>query len=99
MAGGHADAREGRHVARGGWRVKGPRVSGPWFEYWGGNAKVLPHSTFYVRFSPLLLPCGTMFPRKSLLAGDMAAPWASDRIVRRPSRGLGSTRLSIKHVR
>ena len=22
---------------QGGWRVKGPRVSGPWLEYWGGN--------------------------------------------------------------
>ena len=25
----------------GGWRVKGPRVSGPWLEYWGGNAIAL----------------------------------------------------------
>ena len=96
MAGGHTDAREGRHVARGGWRVKGPWVSGPWLEYWGCNAKALPRSTFYTRFSPLFLPCGTMFPRKSLLAGDVAAPWASDRIARHPSRGLESTRSSIK---
>ena len=60
MAGGHTDAREGRHVARGGWRVKGPWVSGPWLEYWGCNAKALPRSTFYTRFSPLFLPCGTV---------------------------------------
>ena len=28
---------------QGGWRVKGPRVSGPWLECWGGNAKALLH--------------------------------------------------------
>ena len=32
----HADACEGRHVARGGRQVKGPQVSGPWLEYLGG---------------------------------------------------------------
>ena len=37
----HADAREGRHVAEWGWHVKGPRVSGPWLEYWGGNTIAL----------------------------------------------------------
>ena len=26
----HVDTREGRHVARGGWQLEGPRVSGPW---------------------------------------------------------------------
>ena len=76
--------------------MKGPRVSGPWLQYRGGNAKALPRSAFYTRFSPLFLPCGTVFPRKSLLAGDVAAPWASDRIARRPSRGHESTRSSIK---
>ena len=25
----HANAREGRHVAEGGWQLEGPRVSGP----------------------------------------------------------------------
>ena len=51
--------------------MKGPRDSGPWLEYWGGNANALPRSTLYSRFSPLILPCGTMFPRKSYLAGDV----------------------------
>ena len=70
----------------------------PWLEYWGSNANALPRSTLYTRSSPLSLPWGTMFPRKSSLVGDMAAPWASDMIARHPSRGLGSTRLSIKHM-
>ena len=26
----HADAREGRHMARGRWQLEGPWVSGPW---------------------------------------------------------------------
>ena len=26
----HPDTREEHHVASGGWRVKGPQVSGPW---------------------------------------------------------------------
>ena len=66
---------------QGGWRVKGPRVSGPWLECWGGNAKALPRSTFYTRDSRLFLPCGTMFPRKFSFAGDVASRWASDKIV------------------
>ena len=49
----HADACEGRHVARGGRRVKGPRVSEPWIEVWGGNANapafILTISVFLVR--------------------------------------------------
>ena len=37
----------GRHVARGGWHLKGPRVSGPWLGVWGGNANALYRPTYY----------------------------------------------------
>ena len=50
---------------RGGWRVKGPRVSGPWLEYWGGNAIALNHPTLYTDGFAFLSPCGTMFPHVS----------------------------------
>ena len=43
MAGGHAYGPRGRPCGaprggRGGWHVEGPRVSGPWLDFWGGNA-------------------------------------------------------------
>ena len=94
----HADARGGA-TWREGWQVKGPRVSGPWLEYWGSNTFASCRPTIYMRFFPLFLPFGTMFPRKISFAGDVAALWASDTIAKRPSHGLGSTRSSIKHVR
>ena len=94
----HADARGGA-TWREGWQVKGPRVSGPWLEYWGGNAFALCRPTLYMRVFPLFLLCGTMFPRKLSFAGDVATPWASDTIAKHPSCELGSTRSSIKHVR
>ena len=59
--------------------MKGPLDSGPWLEYWGGNANALPCSTLHSRFSPLILPCGTIFPRKSYLAGVVDALCALDR--------------------
>ena len=68
VAWGHAGPRGrlwGAPRGEGGWWVKGPRVSGPWLEYWGGNAKALARSTFYTWLSPLFLPRGTMFPRVS----------------------------------
>ena len=55
----HTDTGEGLHMARG-WRVKGPRVSGPLLECWGGNAKALPHYTFYSHDLRIFSPCGTM---------------------------------------
>ena len=45
----------------GGWPVKGPRVSGPWLEYWGGNAIALNRPAIYMHVSLLFLLCGTMF--------------------------------------
>ena len=56
----HADARVGRHVAKGGWQLEGPRVSGPWLGDWGGNANALPHPTFYTYDFHFFLSCGTM---------------------------------------
>ena len=52
---------------QGGWCVKGPQVSGPWWEYWGGNANALPHPNLYTRHFRFFYPCGTMFPRIFLL--------------------------------
>ena len=52
---------------QGGWRVKGPRVSGPWLECWGGNAKALPHYTLSTRDFRLFNLCETMFPQIFLL--------------------------------
>ena len=43
--------------------MKGPRVSGPWLEYWGSNAIALNRPTLYTHSFPLILPCGTMFPQ------------------------------------
>ena len=63
----HADACEGRHVARGGWHVKGPRVSGPWLEYWGGNAIALNRPSFYTRDVHPFSSCGSKFPGDFLL--------------------------------
>ena len=62
-----------------GWQVKGPRVSGPWLVYWGGNARALLHSLFYTRMFSLFPPCGTMFPRNFFFAGHVAERGASDR--------------------
>ena len=45
--------------------MKGPRVSGPWLEYWGGNTIVLNRPTLYTDGFPFLSPCGTMFPHVS----------------------------------
>ena len=54
---------------QGGWRVKGPRVSGPWLEYWGGNAIALNRPLFMCRFLFLffrvgLCSCGFFFFRR-----------------------------------
>ena len=42
--------------------MKGPGVSGPWLDSWGGNANALRRPSLYMRGSPIFLPCGTMFP-------------------------------------
>ena len=46
----------------GGWRVKGPRVSGPWLGDWGGKANALPRPIFYTYLLPIFPPCGTKVP-------------------------------------
>ena len=73
---------------REGWQVKGPRVSGPWLVYWGGNARALVRLTLYTHQLPKFLPSGTMFPRNSLSLQDTW--WKETHRMR--SRGPESTR-------
>ena len=60
--------------------MKGPWVSGPWLVVWGGNAKALNRPTFYTVYPLFFLLCGTMFPRKLVFAGHMAASRTLDAI-------------------
>ena len=46
----------------GGWHVKGPWVSGPWLDNWGGNANALRRPTLYTHHFSQFFPYGTMFP-------------------------------------
>ena len=75
----------GRHVA-GGWQLEGPRVSGPWLEYWGGNAIALNRPTLYTDGALFFLPCVTMFPHVSSVhdmwrhrGGSAAIAWLRSR--------------------
>ena len=80
---------------QGDWQVKSPRVSGPWWVYWGANARVLFRPTSYTHRFFLFPPCGTMFPWSLTLAGHVAASQALDAIAMTEmsrSRGLVSTR-------
>ena len=75
--------------------MKGPQVSGPWLDNWGGNANALRRPTLYTRVFPLFSPCGTMFPLNFSFASDVAVLWMLDAIALnkgRRSRGLKSTR-------
>ena len=73
VAGGHAGPHGSTRMLvrgatwRGGWRVKGPQVIGPWLGDWGGNTNALPRPRFYTHDSLPFCPCGTMFPRTLLL--------------------------------
>ena len=84
--------RLGGAMRQGGWQVKGPWVSGPWLEVWGGNANAFSHPTFYTYLLLSFLLCGTMSPRKITFAGRVAASGSSDEIAGRRSRGPESTR-------
>ena len=53
--------------------MKGPRVSGPWLEFWGGNANALPRPSFYTHNFSVFIPCRTVFPRNHSFAGDVDA--------------------------
>ena len=66
--------------------MKGPRVSGPWLEYWGGNANALYRPSLYMHYSSPFLPCGTMFPRKLVFAEHKAASQALDTRASNESR-------------
>ena len=58
------------------WRAHG--YSGPWLVFRGGNAIGVYRPLIYRGENLLFLPCGTMFPHGSYLAGDVAARRASD---------------------
>ena len=58
--------------------MEGPRVSGPWLVFWGGNALGVYRPLIYSGEILFCLPCGTMFPHGSYLAGDVATRRASD---------------------
>ena len=90
---GHASpgGRLGGATWQGGWQVKGPRVSGPWLEVWGGNANAFSRPTFYTYLFPNFIPCGTMSPQKITFAGRVAALESSDEIAGHRSRGPEST--------
>ena len=60
--------------------MEGPRVSGPWLDFRGGNALGVYRPLIYRGENRFSLPCGTMFPHGSYLSGDVAAWQASDRI-------------------
>ena len=67
MEEGHAYGPRGRPCGaprggRGGWHVEGPRVSGPWLDFWGGNAICVNRPLIYRSGNFFHLPCGTMFP-------------------------------------
>ena len=68
----HVGARVGRHVAAGGWHMEGPRVSGPWLDFWGGNALCVNRPLIYRSENLFFLPCGTMF-HTDLNPGSVAA--------------------------
>ena len=76
--------------------MKGPRVSGPWLEYWGGNAIALNCPPIYSWVSLLFPSCGTKFPRSLTYAGDVATSQVSNPSAKHRSRGPESTRSLIK---
>ena len=55
--------------------MKGPRVSEPWLEVWGGNANALPLPSFYTRDFRLFSSCGTMFAWILLLQVTWTNHW------------------------
>ena len=60
--------------------MEGPRVSGPWLDFWGGNAICVNRPLIYRSETFLFSPCGTMFPHGLTSAGRVAAQRASDSI-------------------
>ena len=81
---------------KGGWRLEGPRVSGPRLGDWGGNTNALPHPTFYTDDFHFFLPCGTMFPHVSSVQVTWRQRKRRIQSGRWRSRGPESTRSLIK---
>ena len=73
--------------------MKGPRVSGPWLDSWGGNAIVLNRPSLYTHPFRRFFLCGTMFLRNSFFARHVAEPGALDTIAKRPLRGCEVHRI------
>ena len=79
--------------------MKGPRISGPWLEYWGGNTNALFCPRLYTCQSSLFLPCGTMFPWKFVFPRHVAASLALDTRASNEARrygGLGVHAINIR---
>ena len=86
--------------------MKGPRVSGPGLEYWGGNPNALYRPSLYTSHSSPFLPCETMFPPNFVFAEHVAASQALDTRVSNESRQHGGLEVhaitirscALKHV-
>ena len=90
-----------RHMASGGWHVKGLWVSGPWLDSWGGNANALDRPTFYTHQLLSFSPCGTMFPLIFSLQytrQNKARQMQSKTSKMHRSRGLPSIGSPSEHV-
>ena len=112
MAGGHAYGLRGRPCGapRGGrgvgiWRAHGlvgPRVSGPWLDFWGGNAICVSRPLIYRSEEYFFLPCGTMSHTGLSFAGHVDAQGMLDRIKRRrigPRRSQGGDQSEERLIR
>ena len=98
----HVGARVGRHVAAGGWHMEGPRVSGPWLDFWGGNAICVSRPLIYRSEECFFLPCGTMSHTGLSFAGHVDAQGMLDRIKRRrigPRRSQGGDQSEERLIR
>ena len=83
--------------------MEGPRVSGPWLVFRGGNAIGVYRPLIYRGRFCFFFPCGTMFPHGSYLAGDVDASRASDlhtdgydRVDRSPRDQQKNTCVNLK---
>ena len=92
MAGGHADVREGRHVACGLAYGGLTGIVGPWLGIGGGNANAFPN---VFSFSQCFLHVGLCSHTIFYVVGDVATRLASDLSGSHRLRGPESTRSAI----
>ena len=86
----------GEPRGKGGWRIEGPWVSGPWLGDWGSNANAILHPTFYTKDFHFFLSCGTMFPHISSVQVTSRLRKRRIQSGQRRLRGPESTRSLIK---